>query len=304
MGMSEFRQRVRAAVARMDGVRERRIVAIGSMALLIAMLFGPWMLAAAVAAAKASSLDLQSAARAVAHPVTAHAAVSTAASGSGASPSARTSVTRFAEISSLGAAAVGSNIITASGVQSDFSPASAAFRAESGTAFSRDFPAARGTDGLWRTAFALPPGASYGVRLVIISNDGLQVISPGKQVDIPAAASPLMPPAPAVAPTLAILFPLPDAAQTGVVNFSARISDAAVALIFSVRDGAGGTRNIPAVPADDAGVWYAAFDGEPGDYVLSVRASLADGFVQSFTEHRAFRILAATGTTETTQDAP
>lgn len=106
-----------------------------------------------------------------------------------------------------------------------------------------------------------------------------------------AALDPKSPSAPAVAPKLALLLPKPDAAQPAPVSLSARITEAAAAsVIFEIHDQDGSIRNLQATPAND-GAWSALFDGEPGLYVLSVRASLENGFVQDFPERFGFRIL-------------
>jgi len=390
--MSEFGSWVRGKIARLDGARERRNVALGSMALLLALLFGPWMLRTVEAVTNAPSLSLQNVPSPAAGPFTLQATASNAVfsavefvvtpgggtaftvQGSSANPSAvpsvwtsppipgqagqgysvvaqgnkqpttvppqalvtsntiaftvataptsstdtasgtgdtttsggtsgsgttggtstGTSVTRFAEMVQAQLATPSGNAVSASGVQSDFTPASAFFHVESGTAFNQDFPATRASDGSWRADFTLPPDGSYVVNLVVISDDGLQVNSPGRQVDVPAAASPMTPAAPAVMPSLSILLPLPDASQSGPVSLSARISDAtAVGVIFEVSDGEGVVSSLPASPAGDTGVWNALFSGGPGTYTFSVRASLDNGFVQTFTEQRTFGILSA-----------
>ena len=171
------------------------------------------------------------------------------------------------------------------------------FHVESRTGFDRDFSATRAPDGAWQAVFNVPPGQTYDVRLDAFSRDGRSVSSPTRRVDVSPAANRLEPPAPDVAPTLAILFPAAEAVQDDPFDVSVRIGNAtAVGMIFEIKDAAGDLRRLEASPADTAGLWTAPFTAVPGDYDLSVRASLENGFVQNFSEHRAFRILAATGT--------
>lgn len=106
-----------------------------------------------------------------------------------------------------------------------------------------------------------------------------------------AVQAPSFPTPPAVASKLSLLSPAADATLAPPARISARISGAiAVNVLFAVADANGDIRNLPAIPAGDPGVWQAAFDAEPGPYVLSARASFGNGFVQDYPDRLAFRV--------------
>ncbi len=288
--MKGFRHRFQEKLARLDDHRTRRHVALGAMALFLSLLAGPEVLRVAGTVIETSAdgirrLTLRRAASSVEPEPAPEIAVQPDVS---AAP--------FLTIMA-GLAHQESNVISASGTVIGFPVLVADFHVESRTGFDRDFSATRAPDGAWQAVFNVPPGQTYDVRLDAFSRDGRSVSSPTRRVDVSPAANRLEPPAPDVAPTLAILFPAAEAVQDDPFDVSVRIGNAtAVGMIFEIKDAAGDLRRLEASPADTAGLWTAPFTAVPGDYDLSVRASLENGFVQNFSEHRAFRILAATGT--------
>jgi hypothetical protein len=203
--MSDFRRWLQERIARLDGTRERRAIAFGSMGLLAVLIAGPWMLRGAhlVSSATASAFTRKPRiARRVEVPPRLYAAFATA---------------------------------------------------------SAEPPAA-----------APPPAKSVAA----------------------ADPSPPSPPPPKDMPSLALALPIEGAASARPVELAAHLQGAAVVdVIFELRDASGSARGIEAAPAGADGIWDALFDGDPGGYELSVRASLANGYVQEFPERRHFTIV-------------
>ncbi len=103
--------------------------------------------------------------------------------------------------------------------------------------------------------------------------------------------SPVAPPLPTI-PPLAFLFPLSGAASGGPVNIAVRLESAtAVAMLFEVTNPAGETVRTLIASLAHTGEWSALLAAAPGEYIVSVRASLSDGRVVAFKEQRAFQLL-------------
>lgn len=230
--MSDFGEWLRQKITRLDGVRERRIIAIGAMVLFLVLLAGPKTLQAFGTIARLAALIHQS------RP----------------SPPA--------------AASLHANS-TSSRLADSNAPAPLICSTDTWSCAGWDACSKLGSQS----------------RVCDLKED-----CPGVTTPAPVTTQSCTPPLPP--PVLSILLPLPDASQAAPLGIAAIIKDsAAVGVMFEVRDGSGALTSLQASPSTASGVWSALFEGTPGLYSLSVRASFVDGSVKDFPDRQSFRIL-------------
>ncbi len=285
--MAEFRQWLQRQMTRLDGARERRVVALGAMALLIALSVGPNVLhALAQTVVSYADAPAPEAPRTVVTIVATNDATTTETAASPDMPA-------IASAAAPSAPAVEPSTLTflfpQAGAETA-SPVSIAARLADATAIGMIFdvrgaggeeietlPATAGTNGLWTVLFDAAPGA-YVLNARASLEDGRVVAYQERRAFQIGADAPSAAPADPSDPSAELTAPDPkNSPYANAAPLSVRVKNAEPdSVVFLVTDESGNETVVLATEAAGGGYWTAAFEGAAGAYQVRARVTIGD----------------------------
>ncbi|MFA5854069.1 MAG: hypothetical protein WC866_03200 [Patescibacteria group bacterium] len=300
--MAEFLQWWHDLVARLDGERERKVVAFGAMALLLFLSVGPTVLNA-VAETIAALPEKQ------AEPVPPAPKMYFASSPETPQPVAEPETEKVVVVADIPPVPQLTlpplTFLFPNAGAEVFSPATIAMRAESATTVAMlievtnaagervgTYSASPSTTGEWSALFSAEPG-EYVASVRASLEDGRVVSFKEQRAFRVLTPEPTITPADPSEPSVDLLAPdMMSGAYEGIAPLAARVKNAQPnSLIFIVTSSAGDETLVLGSEVGASGYWTAMFEGLDGTYHARVRATIGEREV--FSAENEFSLLTA-----------
>lgn len=285
--MAEFPERWHEIVARLDGARERKIVAFGAMTLLLFLSVGPTVLSAlaeTMAALPEKRVASAPAPQNVFIAAQPKMEIEAAEHSSEAAAPAETSIVPpAAPIPPLA-------FLFPNAGSEVFSPATIAVRAESATTVAMlieianaagervgTYPASPSSSGDWSALFPAEPG-EYVASARASLEDGRVVAFEERRAFRVLAATAVNAPADPSEPAVELIAPdAKSGAYGGIAPLAARVKNGQPSsLVFIVTDADGGETIVLGSESRSSGYWTAMFEGADGGYRSRARATIGE----------------------------
>ena len=299
--MADFLQWWHELVSRLDGERERKIVAFGAMGLLLFLSVGPTVLDAA-----ASTIAMLPKKQEAARPAVTTMIITPSARVD--SPVVEVSETPAAPVelpTVVQPAAPPLTILFPNAGAEVQSPVAFALRIENASAVAMlieisdaaglrvgTYSAAPTPTGDWSALFAAEAG-TYVASVRASLNDGSVVAFKEQRAFRVLAPEPTVAPADPSEPTAEVLAPdAANGAYDGIAPLAARVKNAQPnTVVFVVTDSDGQETLVLGTEVGASGYWTAMFEGPDGDYRTHARATIGDRSI--FSAENAFTLRAS-----------
>lgn len=300
--MAEFPQRWHEFVARLDGARERKIVAFGAMGLLLFLSVGPTVLNAV-----AQTIATLPEKRVVPTPAAPTIFIATQPETENEPREANPEAFVASETTTVPSAPAVPPLaflfpIAGSEVSS---PATIAVRAESATAVAMlievtnangerigTYPASPSASGEWSALFSAEPG-EYVASVRASLEDGRVVAFKEQRAFRVLANTPSSSPADPSEPAVELLAPdAKNGAYEGIAPLAARVKNAQPnSLVFIITNANGDETIVLGSESGSSGYWTAMFEGPDGAYRARTRATVGDREIFSLESEFSLRAL-------------